>query len=77
MADSLDAAGPSAKPLRLGLLGFAVAAVGAAVGLMVDYRPGNPLAYLAFGLVATGVVLVFGAVAWGWIAVARKPLGRK
>ncbi|MDP3270773.1 hypothetical protein [Limnobacter sp.] len=77
MANPLDVAGPVAKPLRLGLLGFAIAAAGAILGLLVDYRQGNPLAYLAFGLVVTGVVLTFGSVGWGWVSVARKLLGRK
>ncbi len=77
MADSPDIASPVAKPLRLGLFGIAIAAGGAALGLLIDYRDDNPLANLAFGLVVTGVVLVFGAVSWGWVAMARKSWGRK
>ena len=43
---------PVAKQLRLGLVGFAVAAVGVTLGFLVDYGPDNPLAYGAFGLAA-------------------------
>lgn len=62
---------PVAKQLRLGLVGFAVAAVGVTLGFLVDYGPDNPLAYGAFGLAATGVTLGFVAVAWGWVASCK------
>jgi hypothetical protein len=54
-------------PLRLGCLGFLIAAVGAAFGFSIDYKPGNPLAYVAFFTVAAGVVLGFVSVSWGWV----------
>ncbi|WP_431103592.1 hypothetical protein [Roseateles noduli] len=63
-------------PLRLGCLGFLIAAMGAALGFAVDYGPGNPLAYVAFTVVATGVAIGFIAIAWGWIDVLRSALGR-
>ena len=77
MVDSFDAVGPVAKPLRFGLLGFAVAAGGASLALVFEARPNSPFAYLTFGLVVNGVLMGFGAVAWGWTAVARKQWGRK
>ena len=43
------------KPLLLGFLGFAVAAIGAVLGFSIDYRTGNPLGYVAFGVVVLGV----------------------
>ena len=55
----------SPKPLRLAFLGFVVAGVGAALGFSIDYKPGNPLAYVAFGIVVLGVVIGFIAIGWG------------
>jgi uncharacterized membrane protein len=62
----------SSKQLRLGFLGFVVAVVGAALGFSIDYRAGNPLAYVAFGIVTIGVIIVFLAIAWIWIIIWRK-----
>jgi hypothetical protein len=56
----------SPKPVRLGFLGFVVAAIGAALGFSIDYGPGNPLAYVAFGIVVLGVAIGFLGVGWGW-----------
>lgn len=61
----------SPKPLRLAFLGFVVAAVGAALGFSIDYGPGNPLAYVAFGIVVLGVAAGFIGVGWGWCAVFK------
>ena len=58
-------------PLRLGCLGFLIAALGAAFGFSIDYKPGNPLAYVAFFTVAVGVAMGFVSVAWGWVYVIR------
>jgi hypothetical protein len=51
----------ASPPLRLGCLGFLIAALGATLGFSIDYRPGNPWAYL------TGFV----SVAWGWAYALR------
>jgi hypothetical protein len=61
----------SPKPLRLAFLGFVVAAVGAALGFSIDYGPGNPLAYVAFGIVGLGVAVGFIGVGWGWCTVFK------
>jgi hypothetical protein len=55
----------SPRSLRLGSLGLVVAAVGAALGFSIDYSPGNPLAYVALGLVVFGIAIGFIAIAWG------------
>jgi hypothetical protein len=56
----------SPRSLRLGFLGFVVAAVGAALGFSIDYGPGNPLAYAALVLVVFGIAIGFIAIAWGF-----------
>jgi len=56
----------SPRPLRLFSLGFVVGLLGVALGFSIDYRPGQALAYLAFGLVVLGATIGFVAVAWGW-----------
>ena len=61
----------TSPPLRLGCLAFLIAALGAALGFSIDYKPGNPLAYVAFFIVATGVVIGFFSVAWGWVYAIR------
>lgn len=61
----------TSPPLRLGCLGFLIAVLGAALGFSIDYRPGNPWAYLAFSIVAAGVVIGFVCVGWGWVYVVR------
>ena len=58
----------SPKPLRLAFLGFVIAALGAALGFSIDYGPGNPLAYVAFGIVLLGIVIGFIGVGWGCCA---------
>jgi hypothetical protein len=55
----------SPKPLRLASLGFGVAALGAASGFSIDYKPRNPLAYMAVGIVLLGIAIVFIAIGWG------------
>jgi hypothetical protein len=55
----------SHKPLRLGFLGLVVSSLGAALGFSIDYRPGNPLAYMAFGIVVLGIAIGFIAIGWG------------
>jgi hypothetical protein len=62
----------SSKPMRLGFLGFVVATVGALLGFWIDYRLGNPVAYVSFGMVVTGVAIGFVAVAWGWYTFFRR-----
>jgi hypothetical protein len=64
------------KPLRLGFLGFVIAVLGAALGFSIDYGPGNPLAYVAFGMVVLGVAIGFIAVGWGWYAFFKPSGGR-
>ena len=66
----------SPKPLRFAFLGFVVAGVGAVFGFSIDYRPGNPLAYVAFGIVVLGVVIGFIAIGWGGYDFFRL-LGRR
>ena len=56
----------SPKSLRLGFLGFVVAGLGAALGFSIDYKPGNPLAYMAFGIVVLGIAIGFVAIGWGF-----------
>ena len=63
-------------PLWLGCLGFLIAALGAALGFSIDYRPGNPWAYLAFFVVASGVATGFVSVAWGWVYAVRSAAAR-
>ena len=55
----------SPKSLRLGFLGFVVAGLGAVLGFTIDYRPDNPLAYLALGIVALGIAIGFIGIGWG------------
>lgn len=62
----------SPKSLRLGFLGLVVASLGAALGLSIDYRPGNPLAYAAFGIVGLGIVIGFIAIGWGFYEFLRR-----
>lgn len=62
----------SSKQLRLAFLGFVVAAVGAALGFSIDYRAGNPLAYVAFGIVTIGVIIGILAIAGVWNIFWRK-----
>jgi hypothetical protein len=64
----------SSKPLRLFSLGFTVALIGVALAFSIDYKPGNPLAYVAFATVVLGWTIGFIAVAWGWYAFF-KPSG--
>ncbi len=52
--------------MRLGFLGFVLAGLGVVIGFVIDYGPGNPFAYIAFGVVVAGVAVGFVAVAWGW-----------
>ena len=61
------------KPLRLGLVAFLTAAIGATVGFSLgdSYRPGNPLALMAFLTVVIGVAMGFFAVVWGWVGLMR------
>ena len=59
------------KPMRLALVGFAVAAVGVMIALSVEMAPGKPLAYVAFGLAASGIALGFVGIAWGWVTTLR------
>jgi hypothetical protein len=61
----------SPKYMRLFFLGFVVAAIGVALGLSIDYRPGNPFAYVAFGTVVIGCAIGAIVVAWGWFSVAQ------
>lgn len=62
----------SPKYMRLFFLGFVIAAIGVAVGFSIDYRPGNPLAYVAFGTVVAGCAIGSIAVVWGWLWVGRE-----
>lgn len=62
-------AGPGARPLRLALLGIVVAIIGAVIGLSIDYGSDNPLSFLAFAIVALGVLMGFVAIACGWVAI--------
>jgi hypothetical protein len=66
----------SPKPLRLAFLGFVIAALGATLGFSIDYGPGIPLAYVAFGIVLIGIVIGFIGVASMWYTVIFKPPGR-
>lgn len=52
--------------LRLGFVGFLIAAVGAAIAFSIDYGPDNPWSYVAFSIVAAGVLVGFVAIGWGW-----------
>ena len=56
----------SPKRLQLGFLGFVVAGLGAAFGFSIDYKPGNPLAYIAFGIVVLGIAIGFIAIGCDW-----------
>lgn len=53
-------------------------AIGAAFGLSLgeNYRWGNLLAYIAFGMVATGVVIGCAAVIWGMFSMVAGAKGR-
>jgi hypothetical protein len=64
------------KPLRLFSVGFAVAALGVALGFSIDYGPGTPLAYAAFCIGVLGWVIGAVAVAWGWYTFFRSSVGR-
>jgi hypothetical protein len=64
------------KPLRLFSVGFAVAALGVALGFSIDYGPGNPLAYVAFCIGVFGWAIGAIAVAWGWYAFFRSSADR-
>lgn len=55
-----------AKPLRVGVTSFLVAAIGAIVGFGAQYFAFQALARFAFVLVAIAVMCGFGAIVWGW-----------
>jgi 1,4-dihydroxy-2-naphthoate octaprenyltransferase len=59
------------KPLKLGVAAFILALCGVAFGLAIDYGPGEPLSYMAFGTVVVSVALGFGAIGWGWLSMLR------
>jgi hypothetical protein len=66
----------SPKLLRLGFLGFVVAGLGAALGFSIDYRPGNPLAYVGLGIVVLGIAIGFIAIGRGFYEFLREFLRR-
>lgn len=69
---------PRAYPLVLFGICFLLAAIGAALGLSLgeNYRRGNLLAYIAFGMAATGVAIGYAAVIWGVISMVAGAKGR-
>lgn len=57
----------STRQMRVAFAGFIVAVIGVALAFTIDYRPDNPLAFVAFGIVALGVALGFSGIVWGWV----------
>ena len=65
------AAGPVAKPLKLGIGAFLIAFCGVVFGLVIDYGPNEPLSFVAFGIVALAVATGLFAIGWGWLSIFR------
>ena len=61
----------SPRFIRLGFLGFIVAAIGVGLAFSIDYEPYSLLSYVAFGITTIGVAVGFVAVGWGLIS--RRP----
>lgn len=57
--------------MRIGFLGFVVAAVGVLLGFSFGYGPSNPLSYVAYGIVACGVCVGFYGVINGFVEFVR------
>jgi hypothetical protein len=52
--------------LRLGTVGFLVAATGAGLAFSINYGPDNPWSYLAVAIGVIGIGIGFFSVARGW-----------
>jgi hypothetical protein len=61
------------KQLRIACLGFAVAAVGAALGFAVSTGEPTPVFLFAYGVVAVGIGIGFFGVMWGIVLFFRPP----
>ena len=53
------------KPMRLALVGFLVAAIGATIAVASDMPPGEPLSYVALALAVLGIGTGFIGIGWG------------
>lgn len=61
----------STWPLRIGFLGFVVAAIGALLGFAIDYGPDNIMAYIAFSTVFCGISIGFVGIIAGMVLFFR------
>jgi hypothetical protein len=66
----------STKQMQLGFIGFLIGLAGVAFGFSIDYNPGNPLVYIAFGIVVLGVTIVFVAIAWANMLMIKDILNK-
>jgi hypothetical protein len=63
--------------MRIGFLGFIVAAVGVLLGFSINYGPSNPVSYVAYGVVVCGVCIGFYGVVFGVIEFFKKQGGKR
>jgi len=65
-------AGPTVKPLKLGLAAFLFGCCGVVLGFVIDYGPDNTLSFVALGMVSLSVATGYLAIVWAWVGTARK-----
>jgi hypothetical protein len=54
--------------LKIGFIGFLIAAIGAVLGFSIDYGPSNPISYIAFAIMASGILTGFAGIVGGLIS---------
>jgi hypothetical protein len=60
------------KPLYVCLCGVAISFAGAGLAFSVNYGPGNPWAYVAFGMGVFGWVVGVVGIASGWFSMLQR-----
>jgi len=54
--------------LKIGFIGFLIAAIGAVLGFSIDYGSSNPISYIAFAIMASGILTGFVGIVGGLIS---------
>lgn len=62
------------RGLRIGLAGFAIAAIGAALGFAGFQIDEKALALVGFAVVVIGVVIGFVGIVYGWITEGKRAI---